>query len=76
MAIQHAIASTARSSATRVATGRGRVTGQAQAQPLRVPARPWHNLAAQVNRRYLFDALGSVGHDFGIEIDGFRAPGI
>jgi hypothetical protein len=41
-----------------------------------VPARPWHNLAAQVNRRYLFDALGSVGHDFGIEIDGFRAPGI
>jgi len=41
-----------------------------------VPARPWHNLAAQVNRRYLFDALGSVGHDFGIEIGGFRAPGI
>ena len=26
--------------------------------------------------RYLFDALVSVGHDFGIEIDGFRAPGI
>lgn len=26
--------------------------------------------------RYLFDALMSVGHDFGIEIDGFRAPGI
>jgi len=24
----------------------------------------------------LFDALMSVGHDFGIEIDGFRAPGI
>jgi heterotetrameric sarcosine oxidase gamma subunit len=26
--------------------------------------------------RYLFDALVTVGHDFGIEIDGFRAPGI
>ena len=26
--------------------------------------------------RYLVDALVSVGHDFGIEIDGFRAPGI
>ena len=26
--------------------------------------------------RYLFDALVSVGHDFGIEIDGFRVPGI
>jgi heterotetrameric sarcosine oxidase gamma subunit len=26
--------------------------------------------------RYLFDALVSVGHDFGIEIDGFRLPGI
>ena len=26
--------------------------------------------------RYLFDALVSVGHDFGIEVDGFRAPGI
>jgi heterotetrameric sarcosine oxidase gamma subunit len=26
--------------------------------------------------RYLFDALVSAGHDFGIEIDGFRAPGI
>jgi heterotetrameric sarcosine oxidase gamma subunit len=26
--------------------------------------------------RYLFDAVVSVGHDFGIEIDGFRAPGI
>jgi heterotetrameric sarcosine oxidase gamma subunit len=26
--------------------------------------------------RYLFDAVMSVGHDFGIEIDGFRAPGI
>jgi heterotetrameric sarcosine oxidase gamma subunit len=26
--------------------------------------------------RYLFDAVESVGHDFGIEIDGFRAPGI
>jgi heterotetrameric sarcosine oxidase gamma subunit len=26
--------------------------------------------------RYLFDALVLVGHDFGIEIDGFRAPGI
>lgn len=26
--------------------------------------------------RYLFDALVSVGHDFGIEINGFRAPGI
>jgi len=26
--------------------------------------------------RYLFDALVSIGHDFGIEIDGFRAPGI
>jgi hypothetical protein len=26
--------------------------------------------------RYLFDALVSVGHDFGIEIDGFRPPGI
>jgi hypothetical protein len=26
--------------------------------------------------RYLFDALMSVGHDFGIEVDGFQAPGI
>jgi glycine cleavage system aminomethyltransferase T len=26
--------------------------------------------------RYLFDALVSVGHDFVIEIDGFRARGI
>jgi len=26
--------------------------------------------------RYLFDALVSVGNDFGIEIDGFRVPGI
>jgi heterotetrameric sarcosine oxidase gamma subunit len=26
--------------------------------------------------RYLFDAITSVGHDFGIETDGFRAPGI
>jgi hypothetical protein len=26
--------------------------------------------------RYLFDALVSVGHDFGIEIDGVRVPGI
>ena len=26
--------------------------------------------------RYLFDALMPVGHDFGIEIDGFRPPGI
>ena len=26
--------------------------------------------------RYLFDALMPVGHDFGIEIDGFRLPGI
>lgn len=26
--------------------------------------------------QYLFDALMSAGHDFGIEIDGFRAPGI
>ncbi|HET7245646.1 MAG TPA: sarcosine oxidase subunit gamma family protein [Streptosporangiaceae bacterium] len=26
--------------------------------------------------RYLFDALVAAGHDFGIEIDGFRAPGI
>ena len=26
--------------------------------------------------RYLFDAVVSVGHDFGIEIDGFRVPGI
>jgi heterotetrameric sarcosine oxidase gamma subunit len=26
--------------------------------------------------RYLLDALVSVGHDFGIEIDGFRAPEI
>jgi glycine cleavage system aminomethyltransferase T len=26
--------------------------------------------------RYLFDALMSVGHDFGIEVGGFRAPGI
>jgi hypothetical protein len=26
--------------------------------------------------RYLFDALVSVGHDFGMEIDGFRVPGI
>jgi hypothetical protein len=25
---------------------------------------------------YLIDALVSVGHDFGIEIDGFRVPGI
>jgi hypothetical protein len=62
-----------------------------QAQPLRGSACPWHNLAAQVNRlfwhrgeamdraaqgRYLFDALVSVGHDFGIEIDGFRIQGI
>ena len=76
MAIQHAIASPARSSATRLATGRAESRASAQAQPLRFPPAPWHNLAAQVNRRYLFDALGSVGHDFGIEIDGFRAPGI
>jgi hypothetical protein len=26
--------------------------------------------------RYLFDVLMPVGHDFGIEIGGFRAPGI
>ena len=26
--------------------------------------------------RYLFDVLMPVGHDFGIEMDGFRAPGI
>jgi hypothetical protein len=26
--------------------------------------------------RYLFDGGMSVGHDFGIETDGFRAPGI
>jgi sarcosine oxidase subunit gamma len=26
--------------------------------------------------RYLFDAVAQAGHDFGIEIDGFRAPGI
>jgi len=26
--------------------------------------------------RYLFDAPVSVGHDFGIEIDGFRPSGI
>jgi hypothetical protein len=24
----------------------------------------------------LFDAVVSVGHDFGIEVDGFRLPGI
>jgi hypothetical protein len=29
------------------------------------PGRPWHNLA-----------LVPVGHDFGIEIDGFGVPGI
>jgi len=28
------------------------------------------------HRRYLFDALVSVGHDVGIESDGFRFPGI
>ena len=26
--------------------------------------------------RHLFDAVVSVGHDFGIEVDGFRIPGI
>jgi hypothetical protein len=28
------------------------------------------------HRRSLFDALVSVGHDLGIQIDGFRVPGI
>ena len=52
---------------------RGRVAPP-WARPQGVPSYLLH--CERSSGRYLFDAVMSVGHDFGIEIDGFRVPGI
>jgi len=51
-----------------------RVTSYTMTDVGRASSYPLHR--ERSSGRYLFDAPASVGHDFGIEIDGFRPSGI